>query len=471
MTIRKKNLKITPLFILSALIAILIAGSSIVRADTSLSLLGKYIISYNLECRDKTLADGSFRGEEGILRIRPEVGRSLGLKVLVDQDYLIAKELFENADKLFEEVVEVMSSKEKEKFPGRYTKKVAETAFAFNKDLEAARRHISAYSSKLNPENDDRLKKDICLPVLEKLLEQSLEKASYNLRNGLGYFFNQCQDIKEYERPLNEESVKFVNRIFYEFTRNAPKEALERFDLDQCRKNNNENLELLGRDVFGKAGSRYIRLLEPILNKHNRYKYPVDPLLFMALMKRESNFDPHAVSHVGAAGLTQIMPSTGKGLGMKNIFAPSYFNKAGKFIKRETDLKRRALALIPEIKSENSREPAKLIIELMQESFSFGEKRKKLFIKYKRDLLRNGLDDRLDPSKAIEYGFKYFAGLLNEQKGDISLALACYNAGPHRVKMYKGVPPYPETITFRNKVLEFYGGYLLKLNNKLAACQ
>ncbi|MBD3184221.1 transglycosylase SLT domain-containing protein, partial [Candidatus Poribacteria bacterium] len=37
-----------------------------------------------------------------------------------------------------------------------------------------------------------------------------------------------------------------------------------------------------------------------------------DPLLVLALMLEESRYDPDAVSYVGARGLTQIMPSTGR---------------------------------------------------------------------------------------------------------------------------------------------------------------
>jgi soluble lytic murein transglycosylase-like protein len=46
------------------------------------------------------------------------------------------------------------------------------------------------------------------------------------------------------------------------------------------------------------------------------------------------------------------------------------------------------------------------------------------------------------------------------QKGDITLALASYNAGPHRVTEYNGVPPYTETVTFRNTVLKYYREYM-----------
>ncbi|MCL2485738.1 MAG: lytic transglycosylase domain-containing protein [Endomicrobia bacterium] len=39
-------------------------------------------------------------------------------------------------------------------------------------------------------------------------------------------------------------------------------------------------------------------------------KYSIDPLLVKAVMKRESNLKPNAVSNKGAIGLMQIMPKT-----------------------------------------------------------------------------------------------------------------------------------------------------------------
>ena len=55
------------------------------------------------------------------------------------------------------------------------------------------------------------------------------------------------------------------------------------------------------------------------------------------------------------------------------------------------------------------------------------------------------------------------ARMMKMQKGDISLALASYNAGPHRVKQYGGVPPFTETVGFRNRVLRYYRDYLRKV--------
>ena len=98
--------------------------------------------------------------------------------------------------------------------------------------------------------------------------------------------------------------------------------------------------------------------------------------------------------------------------------------------------------------------------DLMQESLSLGKKGRKLFARYKKELLKVRADERLHPAKSMEYGLKHFAYLMKKQRGDISLALASYNAGAHRVKQYQGIPPYTETVYFRNRVMGYYHEYL-----------
>ena len=54
-----------------------------------------------------------------------------------------------------------------------------------------------------------------------------------------------------------------------------------------------------------------------------------------------------------------------------------------------------------------------------------------------------GVDPR-DPSQNLDGAARYLLAQLATFK-DIDLALAAYNAGPHRVVEYSGVPPFAET--------------------------
>lgn len=69
--------------------------------------------------------------------------------------------------------------------------------------------------------------------------------------------------------------------------------------------------------VFREDASTYDRLIRRYADE-----YDVDFALVKAIMQAESSFNPYAVSHKGARGLMQMLPSTAGRYGVKNIFDP-----------------------------------------------------------------------------------------------------------------------------------------------------
>jgi soluble lytic murein transglycosylase-like protein len=60
--------------------------------------------------------------------------------------------------------------------------------------------------------------------------------------------------------------------------------------------------------------------------------------------------------------------------------------------------------------------------------------------------------DPFDPRQNVEAGAKYLKQLLDKYKGDLSLALAAYNAGPKTVDQANGVPAIPETRNYVDSI-------------------
>lgn len=70
---------------------------------------------------------------------------------------------------------------------------------------------------------------------------------------------------------------------------------------------------------------------------------------------------------------------------------------------------------------------------------------------------RYGVHDSWDPKSNLTGGATYLRDLLVMFNNDLSLALAAYNAGENAVKRFGNrIPPYPETETYVDRVLDIY---------------
>jgi soluble lytic murein transglycosylase-like protein len=69
-----------------------------------------------------------------------------------------------------------------------------------------------------------------------------------------------------------------------------------------------------------------------------------------------------------------------------------------------------------------------------------------------------GVANPLDPVQSIEGGARYLRQQLDHFGGDVTKALAAYNAGPGAVERFGGVPPYEETQNYVRRVLAYAQG-------------
>ncbi len=127
----------------------------------------------------------------------------------------------------------------------------------------------------------------------------------------------------------------------------------------------------------------------------------MDLALVLAVIQKESSFDPKAHSSVGALGLMQLMPATAKWLGLKNT-------------SQLTD-------------------PAV--------SIKYGVK----YLKYLWDKFSED-----SPADLSDEAMK---------KKTSQMAIAAYNAGQGNVRKYNDVPPFKETRNYVKKVTEYFSYY------------
>ena len=69
---------------------------------------------------------------------------------------------------------------------------------------------------------------------------------------------------------------------------------------------------------------------------------------------------------------------------------------------------------------------------------------------------RFGVKNTFDPAENIRGGTMYLRWLLAHFRGNTALAITAYTAGENAVDRYSGVPPYPETQAYLEKVRRLY---------------
>ncbi len=75
---------------------------------------------------------------------------------------------------------------------------------------------------------------------------------------------------------------------------------------------------------FNAASAKYDSMIERAARQHQ-----VSPILVKAIIQTESNFNPSAVSHNGAVGLMQLLPSTARSMGVHDPMDPQKNITAG----------------------------------------------------------------------------------------------------------------------------------------------
>ena len=81
--------------------------------------------------------------------------------------------------------------------------------------------------------------------------------------------------------------------------------------------------------------------------------------------------------------------------------------------------------------------------------------------------IKYGVKNIFDPYENIKGGVMYIKDLMKLYHRRTKLVLAAYNAGQTAVKKYGGIPPYPETRRFIEKVMSHYPKNTISPSHKI----
>lgn len=131
-------------------------------------------------------------------------------------------------------------------------------------------------------------------------------------------------------------------------------------------------------------------------------------------------------------------------------------------LKNDAHVKRRSLRQIVSVKSRKYKIEPSLIHSIIKVESNWNpdavsRRGAKGLMQLMPDTARRmNVKNPFDPEENIEGGTRYLRYLLDKFDGDITLAVAAYNAGPRNIYKFKGVPPIKETKEYVKKIFSIY---------------
>lgn len=391
-------------------------------------------------------------GGAGPLSLSPEVASKAGLKVYTDDHLKMARSYRQDALRYKNLALTYLDSLTKGETSPYSMAEIIENVLLYKRYMSYANDEYNLYTQNLNrfKHLDERFDVNLLMPAIDMIFFESL-RTTHILRDALGSFYSKKSGYDE--ESVSSLNVNFVNK-FFRVIKNEYLSFVKENGIILERADAPYDIARTNEIIRGFVSDR--RIADAVLKASSSLNPKVDPLIFFTLIRRESNLDQYAVSPMAAVGLTQIIPSTARHLGMKGVYEPDYLGQSLSLLKQANATRDRAYEMLFSITSKEDTEKVRLAIDLLRESAELRKRHSQLLRRYRSELIENGRDERIQIESSVYHGMKYFYKQLEDFDYDLSLALSAYNAGPGRVREYKGIPPFSETIKYRNWIVSNY---------------